>query len=204
MERRTRQWRLELDVTGDLAALDQALGLKRDLWMSFSGRSGQLPNGLAVTRSGSRLWVYADDGRMLRQGRRAVMSAIEKLDVVCTATVSQWSDELDRWLQTDPPLKDGIAASQDSAMRTAEEITTKTLTARAGKGIDSTFEQIMRDRAAHLGLQCLVTEDAGVVTNELTFEITGPRHQIDEFEHFMLEWTTRSIHRADSFDGPGP
>ncbi len=83
--------------------------------------------------------------------------------------------------ETDPPPTVEEQRIENAAAHDAETVQTRTLVASAGKLVRATLEQSMRDWAQKLGVQCTIVEHPHLLTTQVGFTVTGPRHKIDEF-----------------------
>jgi hypothetical protein len=95
--------------------------------------------------------------------------------------LSHWDEELDEWRQVDPPPTAQEARREDAAERDAEAVETRTLVASAGRLVRSSFEQSLLQRAEQLGIKCTIAEHPHLLTTQVLFTCTGPKHKIDEF-----------------------
>ena len=67
----------------------------------------------------------------------------------------------------------------------------------SGKLIRDEFEQSLRDWAAGLDLQCEIIEHPHLLTTQLAFTVTGPKHKIDEFSQGLAAEERQTI-RAET------
>lgn len=147
---------------------------------------------VVVTHDGRVLFAYAADESALAGARRAIESVLGREGVGAAIRVSRWDEELDRWVQTDPPLSAAELAEETAARREADEVQTRTLVVSSGKQVRGEFEQTMRDWAARLGLECQIVEHPHLLSAQIAFTVTGPRRKLQEFEQGLRaeEWAT--------------
>ncbi len=64
--------------------------------------------------------------------------------------------------------------------------------------IRAEFEQSIREWAEKLQLQCTIVEHPHLLTTQVAFTVTGPKHKIDEFARGLRaeEWQTIRTERA--------
>ncbi|TMK23663.1 MAG: hypothetical protein E6G62_11300 [Actinobacteria bacterium] len=67
---------------------------------------------------------------------------------------------------------------------------------RSGKLVRSSFEQSLLGWADKLGLKCTVAEHPHLLTTQVLFTCTGPKHKIDEFARALNAEGTATL-RAD-------
>lgn len=106
--------------------------------------------------------------------------------------MSHWGDERDAWRQTDPPLTDREKRIEDVAERGAETMETRTIVVTSSKLIRNELEQSMLDWANKLGIECRTIEHPHLLTTQVGFIVTGPKHLLDEFSQGLNaeEWAT--------------
>ena len=67
------------------------------------------------------------------------------------------------------------------------------MVASAGKLVRDTLEQSMLDWADKLGVGCTIVEHPHLLTTQVGFTITGPRHKLDEFTEGLKAEETATI-----------
>jgi hypothetical protein len=154
--------------------------------------TSSVPDDVVVTHDGRLLFAYAADEAALAGARRALESVLEREHVDASIRVSHWDDELDRWIQTDPPPDAAELAAESAARREADEIQTRTLVVSSGKLVRGEFEQTMREWAERLALECRIVEHPHLLSTQIAFTVTGPRRRLEEFERGLRveEWAT--------------
>ena len=167
--------------------LDHLLGRLRD----GEGRTGEtglvhelgdvVPHDVVLTHDGKLLFAYAADAAMLAATRRAIEGVLTREKIEGSIFVSHWDEQLDTWLQTDPPLSGADAQREQAVERDAETVQTHTLVASVGKMIRAEFEQSMLESAEQLGVQCTILEHPHLLTTQVGFTVTGPKRKLDEF-----------------------
>jgi len=175
-------WRLqaELDVADAPRALHDFVG-------HFLGPNvvkeieASVPHDVVITHDGRLLFAYAADVQALNTARSAIQNVLDRDHIKASVRVSHWDDELDEWRQTDPPPSAQEQRVRDAADRDAEAIQTRTLVVSSGKMIRAEFEQSMLEWAEELGLACKIIEHPHLLTTQVAFTVTGPKHKLDEF-----------------------
>lgn len=177
-----QDWRLEveLDVADTRGALDRVMERVRHPDIAGEARAAA-SHEVVITHDGKRLFAYAATETALSQARSAIEGVLRHDGLGSSIRVSHWDDELDTWRQTDPPPTVQEQRIEDTATRDAETIETRTMVASAGKLVRDTLEQSMLDWADKLGVQCTIVEHPHLLTTQVGFTVTGPRHKIDEF-----------------------
>lgn len=198
-----QDWRLEveLDVADTRGTLDRVMGRVRHPNITDEARAA-VSHEVVVTHDGKRLFAYAATEVALSQARGAIEGVLRHDGVKSSIRVSHWDDDLDTWRQTDPPPTVEGQRIENAATRDAETIETRTLVASAGKLVRATLEQSMRDWAQKLGVQCTIVEHPHLLTTQVGFTVTGPRHKIDEFTEGLRaeEMTTIRTERTLMLD----
>jgi hypothetical protein len=177
-----QDWRLKVDVDA------QGAGHQLDhLLRSVRGGSGEsvgagVPHDVAITHDGdSRLFAYAAGEPALTAARAAIQAVLDRDGVRASVEVSHWDEDLDEWVQVDPPLLGAAKRRAQEATRDAEAPESRTMVATTGRLIRQEVEQTMRDWAAKLNLQCEIIEHPHLLTTQVAFTVTGPRRKVDEF-----------------------
>jgi hypothetical protein len=178
-----QDWRLqaELEVGDAAGALHGLLGRLRGGPDVVKEVEATVPHDVVVTHDGALLFAYAANEAAITAARRAIEDVLQRDGIAANVRVSLWDDERDRWQQTDPPPTAAEQAVEDAADRAADAIETRTLVVSSGKMIREELEQSLRDLAAGLDLDCEIIEHPHLLTTQLAFTVTGPRHKIDEF-----------------------
>jgi hypothetical protein len=177
-----QDWRLQADlgVGEHRSTLDTLLGrLGRPAIVKELQAS--VPHDVVITHDGQLLFAYAADETTLNAARSAIESVLRNDGIQASVRVSHWDDELDEWLQTDPPLSGAELQARQTAQRDAEALDSRTLVASVGKEIRAEFEQSLRNYAAELGVQCEIVEHPHLLTTQVAFTVTGPKRKLNEF-----------------------
>jgi len=177
-----QDWRLkaELSVNTGGGLLDRVL---------HRARSGDVvdelgkavPHDAAITHDGNMLFAYAASKDSLESARAAIETALRRDGIDATFLVSHWDDQIDGWLQVDPPLAGEAKRAEQAAEHDAERLESRTMIVTAGKLVRAEVEQTMRDWASKLGLECQLIEHPHLLTTQVAFTVTGPKRKIDEF-----------------------
>jgi hypothetical protein len=188
-----RDWRMqaELEVPEAGGALRELIGRLRgpDLVEEVEAK---VPRDVVITHDGKLLFAYAADQAALSAARGTIEAVLAADGVRASVRVSHWDDEREKWCQIDPPLTAAEQQSEAAAERHANAVETRTLVVSSGKMIRAEFEQSMREWAEKLQLQCAIVEHPHLLTTQLAFTVTGPKHKIDEFSRGLAagEWAT--------------
>ncbi len=142
---------------------------------------GGLPHDVVVTHDGQTVFAYAATEDALKGARASIEAALQRDGAKASIVVSHWSDEVDEWLQVDPPLTGQAEQQEAEAERDAAAVETRTLIASAGRGVRAEVEQTMRESADTLKLELTITEHPHLLTCQVLFEVTGERRKLDEF-----------------------
>lgn len=148
---------------------------------------------VVITHDGRHLFAYAATEGALAQARSAVEGVLRHDSIESSVRVSHWDEDLDAWRQTDPPPTAQQQQAVETATRDAETIETRTMVASAGKLVRGTLEQSMLDWADKLGVRCTIVEHPHLLTTQVGFTITGPRHKLDEFTEGLKTEETATI-----------
>jgi hypothetical protein len=178
-------WRLtaELEVGDSGGELHKLIGRLR------GGDGGDIadeikaaaPQDAVITHDGRLLFAYAADQAALAAARSAIEAVLAREHLLASFRVSRWDDELDQWLQTDPPLSAEQLRTASAAARAAEATETRTLVATSGRLVRAEFEQTMSSWAQRLNLECKIVEHPHLLSTHLAFTVTGPKRKVDEF-----------------------
>ncbi|MGO9320808.1 MAG: hypothetical protein ACLQBY_08420 [Solirubrobacteraceae bacterium] len=182
-ERASEQdWRMEaeLEVPEASGALHEIIGRLRgpDVVKEVEAT---VPHDVVITHDGKLLFAYAADEATLTAARSAIEGVLARDGIRARVRVSHWDDELEKWRQSDPPPTAEEKRIEDEAERDADAIETRTLVVSSGRMIRAELQQSMRDWADKLGLECTIIEHPHLLTTQLAFTVTGPKHKIDEF-----------------------
>jgi hypothetical protein len=183
-----QDWRLKVELTSGVdtgGALDHLLGHLRRGGGESPNLVGEMdaavPHDVVLTHDGKLLFAYAANQATLTATRRAIEGVLARENVNGSIFVSHWDEELDSWRQTDPPASAAEAQKEEAIERDGETVQTRTLVASAGKDVRGTLEQSMAEWAEKLGVQCTIIEHPHLLSTQVGFTITGPRHKLDEF-----------------------
>jgi hypothetical protein len=188
-----QDWRMqaELEVPDAGGALRELMGRLRgpDLVEEVEAR---VSRDVVVTHDGRLLFAYAADQAALAAARGEIEAVLAADGVRASVRVSHWDDEREKWCQIDPPPTPEEQQSDAAAARDANAVQTRTLVVSSGRMIRAEFEQSMREWADKLQLRCEIVEHPHLLTTQLAFTVTGPKHKIDEFSRGLAaeEWAT--------------
>jgi hypothetical protein len=140
-----------------------------------------LADDVVLTQDGKLLFAYAAEQAALARARAAIEAVLREDQVGASLQVSHWDDELDGWLQTDPPLSAEQASAQEAARGSAQATETRTLVATSGNEIRAEFEQSLKNWAQELGLECTIVEHPHLLRTQIAFTVTGARGKVDQF-----------------------
>jgi hypothetical protein len=140
-----------------------------------------VPHDVVVTHDGDRLFAYAASESLLTSARQAIERTLSRTGVSANVRISHWDDELDDWLQTDPPPDAQQQSKRDAVRRDADSIETRTVVASAGSLIRGEFEQSLGEWAKRLGVECEVIEHRHLLSTQVGFTVTGPKRKVEEF-----------------------
>jgi hypothetical protein len=192
-----QDWRLtaELDTTDRRSALERLLDRFRgpDVVEEIQAR---LPHDVVITHDGRLLFAYAATEEEIRAARAVIEDVLRREAIDARIVLSHWDEQRDAWRQVDPPPSAEGSGAEEAAEVDADAIETRTLVASAGNLVRSSFEQSLLDWAEKLGLKCTVVEHPHLLTTQVLFTCTGPRHKIDEFSRALKAEGTATL-RAD-------
>ena len=197
-----QDWRLMAEVEGPEehhGPLDRVLGRVHDEYKKAADEAREgVPEGVAITHDGHRLFAYANSQAALAAARERITAACEDHELTATYVVSHWEDEFERWRQVDPPETAEQAQQTRAQDREGETVETQTVVCSAGKTVRDSLEQGMREYADRLGLECELVEHPHLLQTQVAFKVTGPRHKIAEFRAALDQDGWTSI-RGDAF-----
>jgi hypothetical protein len=192
-----QDWRLtaELDAADRRGALDRLLGRVRgpDVVEEIEAA---LPHDVVITHDGKLLFAYASTKDEIEAARRVIEQVLQPDGIDSKILVSHWDDDRDAWQQVEPPPTAEETRSEEAADLDADTVETRTLVASAGKLVRSSFEQSLLEWADKLGLRCTISEHPHLLTTQVLFTCTGPKHKIDEFARALKAEGTATL-RAD-------
>ncbi len=136
---------------------------------------------VVITHDGQELFAYASTRPAIDGAREAILGVLDEDGVGADMKVSHWDDELDEWVQVDPPLAPEEVRRREAAEEAAEDIETRTLVAKAGRLVRGEFEETMLAAANGLGLECKIIEHPHLLSSQVAFTVTGPRGDVEEF-----------------------
>ena len=149
---------------------------------------------VVVTHDGDKLFAYASGRRALDDARAALEAALGRKDLA--------AEIVDRPLGGKArALAPGRAAArqrcQGPSVRRAGggHAGHRTLVASAGRFVQEEFEQTMVAAANRLELAYKFVEHRHLLTTQVAFTVTGPRHAVAEFER-ELRATARTTVRC--------
>jgi hypothetical protein len=197
-----QDWRLEAEVErgGDgHGALDRLVGAARPAARgAATDAEAVVAEDVAVTHDGDKLFVYAATRPALEAARDSVRRALERDGLAASMRESRWDPALGEWLQVDPPLTAAEVSDREAAERDEATVETQTMVSSVGRAVRSSFEEAMRSSADQLGLRCEVVEHRHLLTTQVAFTVTGPRHRLKEFRDTLILEAGTTI-RADGF-----
>ena len=188
-----QDWRMEaeLQVPDTGGALHELIGRLRgpDVVKEIEAR---VSHDVVVTHDGKLLFAYAAGQATLASARSEIAQILAGDGIQASVRVSHWDDESEKWRQTDPPLTVEEQQSEAVAERDANAPETRTLVVSSGKMIRAEFEQSIREWADKLELQCSIVEHPHLLTTQVAFTVTGPKHKVEEFARGLRaeEWRT--------------
>lgn len=192
-----QDWRLtaELDAADRRGALERLLGRVRgpDVVEEIEAA---LPHDVVITHDGKLLFAYASSEQEIRAARSVIEEVLRREGIDAKIVVSHWDEDRDAWQQVDPPPTAEEARGEEAADRDADALETRTLVASAGKLVRSSFEQSLVEWADKLGIKCTIAEHPHLLTTQVLFTCTGPKHKIDEFARALKAEGTATL-RAD-------
>ena len=141
----------------------------------------RISHDVVITHDGKLLFAYAAEQAVLASARSEIESILAADGIQASVRVSHWDDELEKWRQTDPPLTAEQQQGEAAAERDANAPETRTLVVSSGKMIRAEFEQSIREWADKLELQLSIVEHPHLLTTQVAFTVSGPKHKIDEF-----------------------
>ncbi|HSZ14799.1 MAG TPA: hypothetical protein VK790_12265 [Solirubrobacteraceae bacterium] len=189
-----QDWRMqaELEVPDAGGALRELVGRLRGPDVVKEVETA-VPHDVVITHDGKLLFAYAADEATLAAARGAIEGVLAREGIAASVRVSHWDDEAEKWRQTDPPLSVEELQGEANAERDANAIETRTLVVSSGKMIRAEFEQSLREWADKLGLQCSIVEHPHLLTTQVAFTVSGPKHKIDEFARGLRAEERRTI-----------
>jgi hypothetical protein len=188
-----QDWRLqaELEVPDAEGGLNQLIGRLRgpDVVKELEA---SVPHDVVITHDGKLLFAYAAEQATLAAARTAIEGVLAADGIPASVRVSHWDDDVEKWLQTDPPPSAEEQRAEAAVERDGNVIETRTLVVSSGRMIHKEFEQSIREWVEKLDLQCTIVEHPHLLTTQLAFTVTGPKHKIDEFARGLRaeEWAT--------------
>jgi hypothetical protein len=152
----------------------------------------KIPRDVVITHDDNLLFAYAAEQATLSAARSAIEEVLAADEISASVRISHWDDELEKWRQIDPPPTVEESQREAAAERDANALETRTLVVSSGKMIRAEFEQSIREWAQKLELTCTIVEHPHLLTTQLAFTVTGPKHKIDEFARGLRaeEWRT--------------
>ncbi len=177
-----QDWRLQADLgAGEHRSTLEAILERLGRPTIVKEVQASVPHDVVITHDGKLLFAYAADEATLAAARSAIEGVLREDSIQASMRVSHWDDQLDQWLQTDPPPSGADLQAQQAAARDAEAPDSRTLVASVGKEIRAEFEQSLQNYAGELGVQCEIVEHPHLLTTQVAFTVTGPKRRLDEF-----------------------
>jgi hypothetical protein len=177
-----QDWRMQAELE-----LPEPGGALRELVARLRGSDvvkeveASVPHDVVITHDGKLLFAYAAEEATLAAARSAIEGVLAHDRVGASVRVSHWDDERESWRQVDPPPSAEEQQREVAAERDANAVQTRTLVVSSGRMIRAEFEQSIREWADKLELQCTIVEHPHLLTTQLAFTVTGPKHKLDEF-----------------------
>jgi hypothetical protein len=189
-----QDWRLQahLDSPASHSALQGLLGHLRGPHVISDVKAAVAPD-VVITHNENTLFAYAASEDALAQARGAIEAALQSDGVPASIVLSRWDEQFDRWLQTDPPPTAEEKLSEQNRESAELTVETRTLVASVGKMIRPEVEQTMTAWAQKLGLKVELIEHPHLLTSQVAFTVTGPKHEIDEFRRALNEEERQTI-----------
>ena len=122
---RGQSWRLRAEL-GE-GALDEAVAQVRS--QDVDAADWPLPQDVVVTHDGNTLFAYATSEASIRLARKEV----EALPHQAAILVSHWDEQLEEWVQVDPPVSGPAKRREKANERAANSVETRTMVASAGR-----------------------------------------------------------------------
>lgn len=188
-----QDWRMEaeLQVPDAGGALHELIGRLRgpDVVKEIEAR---VFHDVVVTHDGKLLFAYAAGQATLASARSEIEQILADDGIQASVRVSHWDDEFEKWRQTDPPLTAEEQQGEAADERDANAPETRTLVVSSGRMIRAEFEQSIREWADKLELRCSIVEHPHLLTTQVAFTVTGPKHKVEEFARGLRaeEWRT--------------
>jgi hypothetical protein len=204
-------WRLEARVDGPTGPIRRRLNRSRVGRRLHHSRARDLaavlralvPHDIVVTNDDGILFAYGANAAMLVAAREALEAATAPRRIATEFTISRWDDALDAWRQVDPPpLAAAVDRSEDSAVRGAQTIETRTMVCITGKFVRAQIEQTMLKSAGILGVRCEISELPRMLTTQVSFTVTGPRGKLDSFRAHLVAQAWATIRTEGLTMGP--
>jgi len=188
----TDDWRLEATVDhpahGD--QLDHVIDDSRT-----AAEGATVGEDVVVTHDDNKLFAYASGRAALDGARAALEAALDREHLAAEVVISRWEEKLELWRQVEPPLDSDTQGAMQAAEQEADTQVTRTLVASAGRFVQTEFEQTMVAAATRLELEYKLVEHRHLLTTQVAFTVTGPRHAVAEFER-ELRATARTTVRT--------
>jgi hypothetical protein len=129
-----QDWRLRVKLGGSAgrAALDRLVASGR-------GEAGsevrpEVPSDVAITHDGyDTLFAYAATREAIILTRAAIESAARADGVNASSEVRHWDQDVDEWVQVDPPLTGAAQQEHEAATRDSERTESRTMVASSGQ-----------------------------------------------------------------------
>jgi hypothetical protein len=201
-----QDWRLTADLggAGDVRhALDAVVARFRGPNV-VKDVAADVPHDVVITHDGGLLFAYAADEATIEAARSGIENTLKRDGIDARVCISHWDEQLDDWRQTDPPPTATEASAQAVADLDAEAIETRTLVVSAGKMVRAGFEQSLKAWADQLGVECTIVEHPHLLTTQVGFTVTGPKHKLDAFSKGLKaeKRVTLRIERQGMFQLP--
>lgn len=188
-----QDWRLqaELTVADAPGALRALLTRLRDADVVAKIET-RVPQDVVITHDGRLLFAYAADRQTLAQARQAIEQVLAADGIRAQALIAHWDEDVGEWAQVEPPPAERERAAIERTRLDAQAPQTRTFVASSGKLVRAEFEQTMRGWASRLGLECEIVEHPHLLSTQVAFTVSGPRHKVEEFARGLKaeEWAT--------------
>jgi hypothetical protein len=179
-----QNWRLRAafdDARGVAEVIDRLSSREKVLGSEVGGL---LPSGVVLSRRSGVLFAYASTRSGIDGARRTIERFVHSAELRADVRVSHWSAVVREWRQIDPPLSDLERELDEACVREAMRHETRELSFLVGRLNRVLVEDLVLDLARRRGLACAVEEDRRLLRVRVTFSVSGPAFELDQFiEH---------------------
>ena len=153
---------------------------------------------VSITHDGQVLFAYAATKPEIESARRAIDAALHRDGLTATIQASHWDRQIDAWRPIDGSATSAAEAVDGMTDAQARKVETQTIVCSAGRLVRGSVEQAMQRWSEEVGIECRIVEHPHLLTTQIAFTVTGPRHKLDEFRQ-GLKAEARATFRADGF-----